>query len=137
MRRLSGGNDAPGDETNVPFISMVPDVGSIKPAIMRSIVVLPQPEGPSSEMNSPGSTLNENDSTAVELPKTRVSRSIFSLDRGQARRSMKSRPTIFRPTMTKTVVVTSMIIPRAERRSKLPPSVRSKNSTDMVLVVGP
>ncbi len=36
-----------------PSISSSPAVGSSKPASMRSSVVLPQPEGPSSEKNSP------------------------------------------------------------------------------------
>ena len=34
-----------------------PEVGSSSPAIMRSVVVLPQPEGPSSMKNSPSSTV--------------------------------------------------------------------------------
>ena len=33
---------------------MSPASGTSKPAIMRSVVVLPHPDGPSSEMNSPG-----------------------------------------------------------------------------------
>src|SRR5262249_29903743 len=36
--------------------STVPLVGSLKPAMMRSAVDLPQPDGPSSETNSPGRT---------------------------------------------------------------------------------
>ena len=34
---------------------MLPPVGCSKPPIIRSVVVLPQPEGPRSEKNSPGS----------------------------------------------------------------------------------
>ncbi len=37
-----------------PGHSTVPRVGSLRPAIMRSAVDLPQPDGPSSETNSPG-----------------------------------------------------------------------------------
>jgi hypothetical protein len=37
----------------------------MKPAIMRSSVVLPQPEGPSRKNNSPGSMVSETRSTAV------------------------------------------------------------------------
>ena len=40
--------------TSSPSSVTVPEVGSSKPAIIRSVVVLPQPEGPSSEKNSPG-----------------------------------------------------------------------------------
>jgi hypothetical protein len=36
-----------------PSIRISPEVGSSSPAIMRSVVVLPQPEGPSSMKNSP------------------------------------------------------------------------------------
>ena len=36
---------------------MVPAVGNSSPAIMRSVVVLPQPEGPSRQRNSPSSTV--------------------------------------------------------------------------------
>src|SRR3569833_189183 len=39
--------------TSLPSMTIRPEVGPSKPATMRSTVVLPQPEGPSSEMNSP------------------------------------------------------------------------------------
>jgi hypothetical protein len=49
-------------------------VGSMNPAIIRSSVVLPQPEGPSRKNNSPGSTARLMPSTARAavgpLPKT-------------------------------------------------------------------
>ncbi len=35
-----------------------PDLGRSRPAIERSVVVLPQPEGPSSVKNSPSGTSN-------------------------------------------------------------------------------
>src|SRR6266852_3569260 len=37
----------------LPWMSTSPEVGSSNPAIMRRLVVLPQPEGPSIEKNSP------------------------------------------------------------------------------------
>ena len=40
-------------ETSSPSSRMRPSVGDSKPAIIRSVVVLPQPEGPSMEKNSP------------------------------------------------------------------------------------
>ena len=43
---------------------MSPASGRSNPAIMRSVVVLPQPEGPSSEMNSPGWIVSDRSSTA-------------------------------------------------------------------------
>src|ERR1700747_3086513 len=40
----------------MPFTSSVPDVGCCRSAITRSIVVLPQPEGPMKETKSPSAT---------------------------------------------------------------------------------
>jgi hypothetical protein len=42
---------------STPSIRIDPDVAFSKPAISRSIVVLPQPDGPRSVRNSPGATL--------------------------------------------------------------------------------
>jgi hypothetical protein len=70
--RFSGGSAADGDETTVPSISIVPAVGRRKPAIMRSVVVLPQPDGPSSETNSPGASARLKSSTAVTAPNRQV-----------------------------------------------------------------
>ena len=39
--------------TSLPFTRMLPAEGSRSPAIMRSVVVLPQPEGPSRATRSP------------------------------------------------------------------------------------
>src|SRR3954447_3081503 len=43
-----------------------PEVGSSRPAIMRSVVVLPQPEGPSRQKNSPSFTLKVESFTATK-----------------------------------------------------------------------
>jgi hypothetical protein len=45
-----------------------PAVGCSRPAIARSVVVLPQPEGPSSVSCSPGKTLKLTPRTAGTLP---------------------------------------------------------------------
>src|SRR5262249_8391134 len=45
--------------------STVPLVGSLKPAMMRSAVDLPQPDGPSNDTNSPGRTLRSRRSRAT------------------------------------------------------------------------
>src|SRR4051812_6799900 len=52
-----------------PRMRMSPDVGCSKPAIMRIKVVLPQPEGPRMEKNSPGATLKLTSLTAAYEPK--------------------------------------------------------------------
>src|SRR5215472_5308146 len=48
---------------------MWPPVGSSSPAIMRKVVVLPQPDGPSRQKNSPSCTVKSAPHTAVKLPK--------------------------------------------------------------------
>src|SRR5258708_17365222 len=72
MPRFSGGSERPGAEIVRPSSSMVPSLGSRKPAIMRSVVVLPQPDGPSSETNSPRVSASVARSTAVKAPKRHV-----------------------------------------------------------------
>src|ERR1700733_9163339 len=42
-----------------PATSISPDTGRSRPAIERNVVVLPQPEGPSSVNNFPSGTSNE------------------------------------------------------------------------------
>ena len=44
---------------------MAPVVGLSKPAIIRSVVVLPQPDGPSIEKNSPAPIVKSASSTAT------------------------------------------------------------------------
>jgi len=51
-----------------PSTAMEPLVGLSKPAIMRSSVVLPQPDGPSSEKNSPSRMVSEASSSALNAP---------------------------------------------------------------------
>src|SRR4051812_1062338 len=72
--RLSGGSLV----TSRPRSRIVPLVGSSKPPIIRSVVVLPQPDGPSSEKNSPAAISSVTPSTARTAPKlfSRSSRAI-------------------------------------------------------------
>ncbi len=55
--------------TSLPPMTIVPEVGSSKPATMRSIVVLPQPDGPRKDTNSPGATSRLNSLTTTVWPK--------------------------------------------------------------------
>ena len=55
MLRCSGGTTAPGREMTRSPTRISPASGAMNPAISRSVVVLPHPEGPSNETNSPGS----------------------------------------------------------------------------------
>src|SRR6266478_959597 len=61
--------DARLNVTSSPPSRIRPDVGNSRPAIMRSVVVLPQPEGPSRQKNSPLRTVNVESRTAVKSPK--------------------------------------------------------------------
>ena len=54
--------------TSSPPTMTVPALGSVKPAIIRSVVVLPHPEGPSREKNSPLAMSRSRLSTTVSLP---------------------------------------------------------------------
>src|SRR5687768_3469191 len=55
----SSTKSAGGPLTSVPLTSTRPLLGASKPAIVISSVVLPQPDGPTKETNSPGSTRQE------------------------------------------------------------------------------
>src|SRR3984893_13826320 len=64
--RRRGGTAPPsaGAETNRPPMLISPAVGCSRPATQRSVVVLPQPEGPSSTTISPLGTWKLTPSTA-------------------------------------------------------------------------
>ena len=64
LRRLGGTRD-----TSAPPMRMRPSEGVSNPAIIRSVVVLPQPEPPRKETNSPFSTFSVNPRTTVLRPK--------------------------------------------------------------------
>src|SRR5207253_7255610 len=55
--------------TSSPSSRIWPEEGSSSPAIMRRVVVLPQPEGPSRTKKSASAMVNEDERTAVESPK--------------------------------------------------------------------
>ena len=58
-----------------PATEMVPVSGVSRPAMMRSNVVLPQPEGPSSDTNSPRLTAMLSSLSTVAAPKRFETRS--------------------------------------------------------------
>ena len=53
MLRRSGGSVRAGDDTTLSPTRISPADGSTKPAISRSVVVLPQPDGPSRQTSWP------------------------------------------------------------------------------------
>jgi hypothetical protein len=53
---------------SAPSSWIVPSPGSISPATIRSVVVLPQPEGPSSATDSPAATPSVTSRTATVWP---------------------------------------------------------------------
>src|SRR5262249_48860334 len=66
MSRERGGTSTPrpGEDTTFPAIEICPSVGCSSPATQRNVVVLPQPEGPSSTTISPAGTAKLTPSTA-------------------------------------------------------------------------
>src|SRR5216684_965335 len=83
--------------TSSPPSMMRPDVGSSRPAIMRRVVVLPQPEGPSRQKKSPLGTVNVESRTAVNVAKdlcrfsTRISAILSVLSLGKFRHDREQR----------------------------------------------
>ena len=65
MLRRSGGSVFCGEETTRSPTRISPAVGSTKPAISRSVVVLPQPDGPSRQTSVPCSIVIEMLSTTA------------------------------------------------------------------------
>src|SRR6266446_3061784 len=65
MSRLNGGSAPIG----APAMRMSPELGGSNPAIIRSVVVLPEPEAPSKVRNSPPAISSVRSSTAAKSPK--------------------------------------------------------------------
>ena len=55
--------------TSSPLIRIRPEVTLSSPAVIRSAVVLPQPDGPSSTRNSAGATVRLSSCSTVTAPK--------------------------------------------------------------------
>ena len=68
MFRRSGGTVRLGEETTSSPTRISPAEGSTNPAIKRSVVVLPQPEGPSRHIRRPCSMVSEMLSTTASSP---------------------------------------------------------------------
>jgi hypothetical protein len=68
-RRCSGGRCVCADESSTPPSRTVPARTGSKPAMARSTVVLPQPEGPNRQAMSPAFSASEKPSTTVCRPR--------------------------------------------------------------------
>src|SRR4051812_16298347 len=62
--------------TSLPCSRIRPSVGSSNPAIIRSVVVFPHPDGPSIVKNSPSRMVKETSSTAQKSPNIFVTASM-------------------------------------------------------------
>src|SRR5712671_5435062 len=80
MSRSRGGTSTPlaGADTTRPAMLMLPLVGCSNPATQRKVVVLPQPEGPSSTTISPAGTMKLTPSTAGRPTENCLRRSLTS-----------------------------------------------------------
>ena len=65
---LTSRSEAGAEVTSRPPMLIVPALTISRPAIRRSVVVLPQPEGPSSVTSVPGAMRKAMSSTAVTEP---------------------------------------------------------------------
>src|SRR3954464_3856882 len=61
-----------------PATSISPDVGFSRPAMERSVVVLPQPDGPSSVNSLPSGTSNETSCAAFTTVPLSLGYSVYS-----------------------------------------------------------
>ena len=78
MPRLAGGTTV----TSAPSISTRPEVASSSPAMTRSSVDLPQPDGPTKTTNSPSVTSRSMPFSTSTVPKLFFTFSIFSEPKG-------------------------------------------------------
>src|SRR6266700_5149978 len=78
--RSRGGSRMPlaGDDTTRPAMMISPSVGCSSPATHRSVVVLPQPDGPSSTTISPAGTAKLTPSIAGRPSENCLRRSVTS-----------------------------------------------------------
>src|SRR5664279_6465500 len=78
--RSRGGSRMPrsGEDTNLPAMLISPEVGCSSPATQRSVVVLPQPDGPSSTTISPAGTAKLTPSIAGRPTANCLRRSVTS-----------------------------------------------------------
>src|SRR3984893_13120028 len=78
--RARGGTNMPrpGDDTILPPIEISPPVGCSRPATQRSVVVLPQPDGPSRTTISPAGTAKLTPSMAGRPTENCLRRSLTS-----------------------------------------------------------
>src|SRR3981189_475744 len=82
--------------TGLAPIRISPDGGRPSPAIARSVVVLPQPEGPSRVRCSPAPTVNVTPRTAT-TPPYRTTRSRTSIDARLILTRLRAGPRVERP----------------------------------------
>src|SRR5258708_38778692 len=78
--RRRGGTRMPraGDDTTRPAMLISPSVGCSRPATQRNVVVLPQPDGPSSTTISPAGTAKLTPSIAGRPTENCLRRSVTS-----------------------------------------------------------
>src|SRR4051794_17125534 len=98
-----------------PSISIRPEPGASKPASMRSSVVFPQPDGPSSAKNSPRRMSSETPSTAWTSPYRLVTSMMRTMGAGPGGRGRRTRS---RPPST--VSTPATLPPLAARGHGLP-----------------
>src|SRR3954464_3441184 len=78
MFRNRGGSEMPGPVTTLPAMLIEPLVGCSSPATQRRVVVLPQPEGPSSTTISDAGTVKLTPSMAGRPTANCLRRSLTS-----------------------------------------------------------
>ena len=133
-RRRSDGTktrEAASLTSSLPML-IRPPVFCSRPATMRNVVVLPQPDGPSSVTNSPSLTRRSTSLTAAKSPNCRLTFSRRTLDiRHPIHHSAPTHFLITRScTHLKTITMTIMIRPITLTCSALPLAQSFSSTTD-------
>src|SRR5579863_2283570 len=82
----------PSSVTSRPSMRIFPPLGSSSPAMSRSSVDLPQPDGPTRTRNSPSATLSERLGMTVAAPKRFARFSISRVAMGSALHRPREEP---------------------------------------------
>ncbi len=126
------------EKTMRPFTAISPDNGRSRPAMERSVVVLPHPDGPSRVKNFPFSTSNATSRTARKLSPRPVRYSVFSevtFSTGQTSlRPMRRPKACAASTKTKSAAIS--MTPRAESSTYWPFCHISHSTTETTSLSG-
>ena len=97
--------------TTRPSMRISPALGSSKPAIMRSVVVLPQPDGPTSTTNSPSSMVEADVAHRDDAAECLAQADELDAGHGYLRTMPKLKPRARCLRMIRPTIISGMVMP--------------------------